>query len=89
VPLGAVPALSWCGEVSLGGIRFQLVILSRSQQHHIATYRTELISRFVNNLRCPMRLSDSTSSFLLKKRRNSESKLAQVPEQGEFTIAIN
>jgi len=29
--------------------------------------------------------SDSTSSFLSSKRRNSWSKLAQVPEQSEFT----
>jgi len=35
--------------------------------------------------RCPVRLSDSTSSFLYSKRRNSWSKLAQVPEQSKFT----
>ena len=32
-----------------------------------------------------MRLIDSLSSFLYSNRRNSESKLAQVPEQIEFT----
>ena len=32
-----------------------------------------------------MRLSDSTSSFLSSKRRNSESKLAHLHEQSEFT----
>jgi len=34
--------------------------------------------------RCPVRLSDSTSSVLESKRRNSES-LAQAPEQSKFT----
>jgi len=34
--------------------------------------------------RYPVRRSDSTSSFLESKRRDSESKLAQVYEQSEF-----
>ena len=34
---------------------------------------------------CPVRLSYSTSSFLSLKPRNSELKLAQVPEQSELT----
>ena len=42
-------------------------------------------SWFSTCLRCPVRLSDSTSSFLSSKRRNSQSKLAQVPEQSELT----
>jgi len=33
----------------------------------------------------PVRLRDSTSNFLESKRRNSQSKLAQVREQSEFT----
>jgi len=38
-------------------------------------------------LRCPVRLSDSTSSFLQSKRRHSYSKLAHVHEQREFTYS--
>ena len=34
-----------------------------------------------------MLLSDSTLSFQLSKQRNSESKLAQIPQQSEFTHA--
>jgi len=39
----------------------------------------------VSGERRPVRRSDSTSSVLDSKRRNSESKLAQVPKQSEFT----
>ena len=35
--------------------------------------------------RCPVRLSDPTSSVLESKRRNPESKLAQVAKPSEFT----
>jgi len=35
--------------------------------------------------RCPVRTSVSTPSFLYSKRRNSESNLAHVHEQSEFT----
>jgi len=39
-------------------------------------------------LRCPVRLSDSTSSFLYSKRRNSWSKLAHVYEQSEVAHSV-
>jgi len=54
VPLGAVPVLSWCGEVSLGGIQSSSLGQRYSQSLRIRVFEFEcvfwildLISEFV------------------------------------------